>query len=140
MAIPSLIVADDAAYALELLEVEKPMGVALGTAGFLQPLLDRDGENLIIGFTIPGSGSWGDFDVYHGFLRTDPDVVLIDWSLFHGPLSEWSKLVGIIKLALDTGHTVAVIVQDAATDELELPAHVIEFLLAKTPEIFHSEF
>lgn len=140
MAIPSLIVADDAAYALELLEVEKPMGVALGTAGFLQPFLDRDGENLIIGFAIPESGSWGDFEVYHGFLRTDPDVVLIDWSLFQGPLSEWSKLVDILKLALDTGHTVAVIVRDAATDELELPANVIEFLLGKTPEIYHSEF
>lgn len=140
MAIPSLIVADDAAYALELLAVEKPMGVALGTAGFLQPFLDRDSENLIIGFTIPESGSWGDFEVYHGFLRTDPDVVLIDWSLFQGPLSEWSKLVDILKLALETGHTVAVIVRDAATDELELPAHVIEFLLGETPEIYHSEF
>lgn len=140
MTIPSLIVVDDASYALGLLEIDKPMGVALGTPGFIEIFKDPNNEGLVIGHTIPESGSWEDFEVYYGFLRTSPDLVLVDWSLFYGPLAEWSKLVDILKLALDTGHTVAVIVRDAATDELELPANVIEFLLGKSPEIYHSEF
>lgn len=139
MPLPPLTLIDDAAYAIELLGREKAVVAALGTPEFLQPVIDREDEHLIIGKSLPESGSWDDFDEYYGFLRTVPDLVLVDWSLFSGPIDEWKRLVDILTLALDTGHTVAIVVRDAATDELEFPAHAIEFLLGHAPEIYHRE-
>ena len=139
MPLPSLTIIDDAAYAIELLGKDRAVIAALGTPGFLQPVIDREDEHLIIGKSLPESGSWGDFEVYQGFLRTVPDLVLVDWNLFSGPIDEWKALVDIILLSLETGHTVAIVVRDAATDELEFPAHAIEFLLGQAPEIYHRE-
>lgn len=141
MTIPSLIVVDDASYALTLLEMEKTMSVALGTSGFIELVADQqDSENLIIGHTVPEGGSLRDFETYDQFLRTVPDLVLIDWSLFYGSPVELGELVEILKFALSTGHKIAIVVREAATDELELPAHVVEFFLGDTPGIYHSEF
>lgn len=139
MPLPSLTIIDDAAYPIELLGRDRAVIAALGTPEFLQPVIDREDEHLIIGKSLPESGSWGDFEVYQGFLRTVPDLVLVDWSLFSGPIDEWKALVDIIRLSLETGHTVAIVVRDAATDELEFPAHAIEFLLGQAPEIYHRE-